>query len=139
MAKKRSPSVPVGPGEKCPSCGDTMQRFEHPKGWRPRPGQPFHFKFWDRCGCGHLKHYEQAKVHAEWALRRPQKELTPDQLRASRALRARLPDSTSKRRRQWLAEQMAIEERFAIISEFDAVECETVVQICEAKNSRSPA
>ncbi len=107
-----------------------MDRFEHERGFKPRPGGPFYFRYWDRCGCGHLQHYEDAKVYAAMQAARPQQTLTPEQLRASRALKDRCAGMTSKRRRQWLAEQMGIEERYAIISQFDAVECATVIEIC---------
>ena len=130
MSRRRSSAIDIGPGASCPSCSGKMRRFGHSKWWTPRPGQPFHFKHWDICGCGHLQHYEDAKVYAANSAVRPQRELTPDQLTASRALRACCGNMTSKKRRQWLAEQMGIEERYAIISEFDAVECETVIKIC---------
>jgi hypothetical protein len=109
-----------------------MRRFGHPKGWLPRIGQPFYFSWWDRCGCGHMQHYEEAKVWSD-AARPPHRELTKDQLRASRALKDRCAGMTSKKRRRWLAEQMGVDERFAVISEFDAVECATVLEICGLK------
>ena len=113
-----------------------MDRYEHEAGFRPRPGQPYHFKYWDRCGCGHLQHYEDAKVYPASAPARPQRELTPDQLQASRALKDRWPNTTSKMRRQWLSLEMGIEERFAIVAEMDSVECATVVEICAEQPKR---
>ena len=131
MSRKRSSAVDLGPGAKCPTCNAKMRRRGHPSWWSPRPGQPFYFKYWDSCYCGHLQHYEEAKVYAV-PPQRPQRELTPEQLAASSAVKAKCSGMSSKRRREWLAEQMGIEERYAIISEFDAVECATVLEICAA-------
>jgi hypothetical protein len=113
-----------------------MNRYEHEATFCPRLGQPYHFKYWDRCGCGRLQHYEDAKVYQAPEPVRQQRELTPDQLRASRALKDRWPKMTSKNRRQRLALEMGIEERFAIISEFDAVECATVIEICTEREGK---
>lgn len=129
MSRRRSSSIRVGRGGTCQTCSAIMDRYEHQAGFAPRPGQPYHFKYWDRCGCGHLQHYEDAKVYAIEP-NRPQRQMTPEQIRASRALKDRWPATSSKRRRQWLASEMGIEERFAIIGDMDAVECATVIEIC---------
>ena len=119
-------------GDDCPKCKMATHRYEHPKGFVPRPGAPYYFRYWDRCdGCGFIQHYEEAKEFlgsAPQARERPP--MTPDQIRALRAIKDRLPTTSPKERRRWIAEQMGIEERYAIISEFDAVECATVIEIC---------
>jgi hypothetical protein len=51
-----------GDGKICRKCNNKMQRREHPTGWRPKPGQPYFFAWWDVCGCGHIQHYEAAKT-----------------------------------------------------------------------------
>lgn len=132
MTSRRSKSIRVGPGDRCPNDGAVMDRFEHEKGFKPRDGQPYYFRHWDRCSCGHLQHYEDAKVFCGTAPKfggqsRP---LNQDQARAAAALRAKLPNATSKKRRRWLAEKMGIEDRYASIADFDAVECATVLEIC---------
>ncbi len=138
VSRYKSSSIDTGaPGDDCPKCGTSMVRREHPKGWVPRIGQPFYYRYWDMCpNCSHLQHYDDAKVYAVARSSTPQRELTPDQLRASRAIKDRCTGMTSKRRRQWLAEQMGIEERYAIISQFDAVECATVIEICAERPRR---
>lgn len=57
-------------------------------------------------------------------------ELRPDQQEAYRALNARCRGLPSKERRAWLAKRMGIEERYAIISFMDSVECRFVMEIC---------
>lgn len=129
---RRASAIDTGPGKKCPTCTSTMRRYNHPPGWEPRQGQPFYFSYWDRCACGHIQHYEKAKVAlARPAEPEPEIKLTPDQKAAAHALNARWPKLTSRRRRQWLADQMGIEERYAIFAGFDSVECETVMAICD--------
>ena len=50
-------------GEPCPKCALPMQRCTHGEQWRPKVGQPYYFRFWDRClKCKHLQHYESAKT-----------------------------------------------------------------------------
>ena len=66
------------------------------------------------------------------ALKQNVKPLLSAQQQAYDALRARLPKKTSKGRRAWLADQMGIEDRYAIIADMDDVECATVVEICKA-------
>jgi hypothetical protein len=52
-----------GYGEPCPKCGKLMNRYQHGKGWVPRPNS-YYFKYWDICawGCRHTQHYECAKI-----------------------------------------------------------------------------
>jgi group I intron endonuclease len=46
----------------CPKCSNPMERKKHPKGWKPKPGQPYYFSYWDYCkNCRFIKHYESAK------------------------------------------------------------------------------
>jgi hypothetical protein len=41
-----------------------MQRREHPPGFKPRSDQAYYFEWWYLCPeCGHVQHYESAKVH----------------------------------------------------------------------------
>lgn len=40
-----------------------MKRYEHGPLWKPKEGQPYYFRYWDKCSrCLHLQHYEVAKV-----------------------------------------------------------------------------
>jgi hypothetical protein len=44
--------VEVAGGAACPRCGQPMQRFERPAGYKPNAA-PFAFvTLWDRCRCG---------------------------------------------------------------------------------------
>jgi hypothetical protein len=46
----------------CPRCDREMMRMEHTPDWLPREGR-YWYRFWDRCfSCGHIRHYEEAKV-----------------------------------------------------------------------------
>jgi len=55
---------PITGGLACRKCFKPMQRYEHTPAWKPKPGQPYYFIYWDRCRhCYHLQHYEAAKVH----------------------------------------------------------------------------
>lgn len=55
--------VKVGMGRTCPKCKGKMGRFEHKPEWRPKPKQPYYFKYWDKCGpCKRMQHYEEAKT-----------------------------------------------------------------------------
>lgn len=49
-------------GGKCLKCKRTMQRRCHRSDWLPKQNQPYYFRYWDLCRCGHLQHYESAKV-----------------------------------------------------------------------------
>lgn len=62
---KKAKAVKILGGLGCKKCGKTMQRFEHPNGWRPRKEQPYYFRYWDNCRCGVIQHYESAKVVIE--------------------------------------------------------------------------
>lgn len=65
-----------------------MQRYQHPPAWKPKPGQPYHFAYWDRCKpCGHMQMYEAAKVYAS-----PAEEARFEQYRSQRPARERYPD-----------------------------------------------
>lgn len=55
---------------------------------------------------------------------------------AARALAAALPGYSQKMRRSWLAEEMGIEPWHAEIDEMDAVELDTVIQICAEEKER---
>jgi hypothetical protein len=58
----KNSSVEIGTGIPCPVCEQTMTRFEHHPGWKPKPGK-YWFKWWDRClSCGFIQHFEAAKV-----------------------------------------------------------------------------
>ena len=55
-----------GIGEKCPKCGESMQRKYHTKAPKTKSG--YHFSEWDFCstyagGCGHVQHYEKYKTY----------------------------------------------------------------------------
>ena len=53
-------------GEPCPKCALPMQRCAHGEKWQPKVGQPYYFRFWDRClRCKHIQLYEVAKVYLE--------------------------------------------------------------------------
>lgn len=132
---RQSQSVFIGAGQPCPKCRRQMRRFGHSDGWKPRAGQPYHYRYWDCCAiCHHMQHYDDAKVWAELKLDRP---LTPEQKAAYHALKVRCPRMTPSDRRRWLAEQMGIDGQYAIVAEFDAVECATVVAICTETDRRS--
>ncbi len=60
---RRNKPPSVGPGDLCARCGSIMDRVVHHPDWKPREGQPYYFRYWDKCGCGMLQHYEAAKVH----------------------------------------------------------------------------
>lgn len=56
-------NVEIEGGKPCPKCGKDMQRVEHGDGWKPKMGQPYCFRYWDKCAsCRHIQHYEAAKV-----------------------------------------------------------------------------
>ena len=58
----RKLAVEIGLGGSCPVCKRSMTRFEHPPGWKPKPGRNW-FKWWDRClSCGFIQHFPEAKV-----------------------------------------------------------------------------
>ena len=63
--------VAIAGGGVCPKCRRKMQRFTHPPGWEPKPGQPYFFLWWDVCRnkpahrATHVQHYEEAKVHVD--------------------------------------------------------------------------
>lgn len=64
MGKKKMlrGTVFAGMGENCRKCGKRMKRFEHAPDWKPKANQPYYFRFWDKCSCKMLQHYEWAKV-----------------------------------------------------------------------------
>ena len=48
---------------RCRKCFEPMGRFCHHQSWQPRKGQPFYFRYWDKCKkCRSVYHYEIAKV-----------------------------------------------------------------------------
>ena len=53
-------------GGKCPKCKRNMQRRSHKGSWTPKLNQPYYFSHWDKCRCGRLQHYEEAKVFLAW-------------------------------------------------------------------------
>lgn len=62
MSKRKGYEI-IGTGEKCPKCGDVMQRREHKEIRQKQRNAPYYFKEWDYCWqCKHLQHYEWAKV-----------------------------------------------------------------------------
>jgi hypothetical protein len=61
MKKKNGKAIRIGKGVKCPRGCGPMGRFEHPPGWRPKPGAAYWFEWWDMCRCGYMQMYEQAK------------------------------------------------------------------------------
>lgn len=67
----------------------------------------------------------------------PPKPATPAMMRlradATAALRRKLAGYSSRSRREWLAEKMGIEQRYAIIADMDETECRTVLDICGQK------
>jgi len=62
MSKRKKSTIEVGPGEICRKCGKQMKRFSHGQNWKPKQRQPYFFRYWDKCKCGMLQHYEAAKV-----------------------------------------------------------------------------
>ena len=61
----------------------------------------------------------------------PTPELLQLRARAKGALKKRMPFISSRRRQQWLAEKMGIEQYYCIIADMDAVDLETVIDICK--------
>lgn len=59
MAAKRRTTT--GPGGICPKCSKQMKRFTHHQYWRPKFDSPY-WLYWDICRCGHVEHYEEARV-----------------------------------------------------------------------------
>lgn len=62
MPKRKKSTVLVGAGERCRKCRGQMERFGHGHLWKPKQTQPYYFRYWDKCRCGMLQHYEAAKV-----------------------------------------------------------------------------
>lgn len=56
-------AVELGVGAKCHRCQRTMKRYGHRPEWKPSHSQPYYFRYWDKCKCGMLQHYESAKVN----------------------------------------------------------------------------
>lgn len=57
-------AIKISGGKPCPKCDMPMQRKEHPEGFKPKPGRNW-FRYWDHCiPCGHVQHYESARVKA---------------------------------------------------------------------------
>lgn len=50
-------------GKNCPRCKRVMQRFGHGPTWQPKKAQPYFFAWWDKCRCGRIQMYEEAKVY----------------------------------------------------------------------------
>ena len=114
--KRRPRAMMVGAGLSCRSCGATMRRFEHPKGWRPKPSQPFYFIYWDVCSCGRIQHYEAAKTYTNAP---GHGALNANQGRALAAVMERLPGRMHGECRKWIAVKLGIEEHQAVFSHFD--------------------
>jgi hypothetical protein len=52
----------VSGGAACPRCGQGMQRFKRPRGYKPPNETPFHsVRVWDRCGCGYIQRLEETR------------------------------------------------------------------------------
>lgn len=118
-----------------------MERRVHTPTWRPKPGQPFYFKFWDVCACGHLQHYEHAKVWIDWpdgqrpdpeSSAPPGSDLWHARQRARVALTGYLGGrSTGRAFREAIAAILDIEPRYASLTLLDATECQSVVDRIE--------
>jgi hypothetical protein len=63
MTKTRKPTtdrIPIAGGAPCPRCGQGMQRYERPDGYKPPNDTPFHLvRVWDRCSCGYIQRLEE--------------------------------------------------------------------------------
>lgn len=145
MARKPK-SLAIGEGGPCPKCSKTMQRFTHPKGWKPKADQPYYFAYWDRCSpCMHLQHYDAAKVMRDGRRSappaNPSSSAKPKEpvetadvevwrAAARQALRWRLGSNTRRSARVWLAEAMGIEIWHADVDKMDRTELITVFDVC---------
>ena len=107
-----------------------MRRHEHPKGWRPRPSQPFYFIYWDVCPCGRMQHYESAKTYTDSP---GPGTLKANQGRALAAVMERAHTRSHRLCQQWIAGKLGIEEHQAVFSQFDETECATIMAICAEK------
>ena len=58
-------------GQPCRHCGTPVQKQIHKSNWKPKPGQPFYFRYWFRCPQCHAYYMvEDAKV---WCIPKPPK------------------------------------------------------------------
>lgn len=147
--RRHSGADRIGAGGDCPSCGKPMERRSHPATWRPKMGQPFYYEFWDVCvDCRRTQHFESAKVWidvpedqrpAAGAVAEPGSPLSDARRAARIAVNAHLKGCSGRRFREFVADLLGIEEKFASINLMDETECRSIIERIADLETKKPA
>ena len=137
--RKNGSSGKTGAGQNCPKCSAPMDRRRHTASWRPKAGQPFYYEFWDYCsGCGHLQHYDQAKVWIDLPTDRRVDDGPPDpnpdssigvaRRRVREAVNAHLGLRCNRSLlRAFISTTLGIDLHYAGLNLLDEIECQSVL------------